>query len=431
MLRNRQYILALGDFGMCIFALALMVILRLGTHYNHSIVLAHARAFSLVFLVWFIVFFIFNLYDIKMANPNPRTIGRLGLAMFVAIILGGFVFYIHTAFGIAPRANLLIVGVLSFIGITVWRRLFYRLFASTFSRAILIIGSHKETSALATEIKNNKHMGQIVKECRTVEEALTYKQNKNQKIDVVIVEPEDPGSIALVARTFDASILTLVGAHEELFGKIPLSLMNDELAREIATKHPSYGYMFVTRIIEIAISIFVLILTSPLLLIASIAKKLEDGDPVILFPHNRVGKNGKIFHCYKIRSMIIDAEKSGVQWTAEHDPRITRVGRIIRKLHIDELPQFWNILRGDMALVGPRPERPEFVEKLEKEIPYYFLRAQIAPGFTGWAQIKFRYARTVLDSKEKLEYDLYYAKNRTILLDIGIILKTIQIIFTH
>ena len=125
------------------------------------------------------------------------------------------------------------------------------------------------------------------------------------------------------------------------------------------------------------------------------------------------------------------AENDGIKWTEKSDPRITRVGKIIRKLHIDEIPQLWNVIRGDMALVGPRPEQPEFVEKLEQEIPYYYLRHIIKPGFTGWAQIKFQYARTVSDSKQKLEYDLYYLENRSPLLDLGIIVKTIQIIFTH
>jgi lipopolysaccharide/colanic/teichoic acid biosynthesis glycosyltransferase len=126
-----------------------------------------------------------------------------------------------------------------------------------------------------------------------------------------------------------------------------------------------------------------------------------------------------------------DAEKDGAQWAAHNDSRVTRVGAILRKTHIDEIPQLWNIIKGDLALVGPRPERPEFVEKLKQEIPYYFLRHIVKPGFTGWAQIKYRYARTVDDSREKFEYDLYYIKNRSLLLDLGIVVKTVQIIFTH
>jgi lipopolysaccharide/colanic/teichoic acid biosynthesis glycosyltransferase len=129
--------------------------------------------------------------------------------------------------------------------------------------------------------------------------------------------------------------------------------------------------------------------------------------------------------------MVIDAEKHGPEWSKVDDERVTPLGKILRKLHIDELPQMWNILKGDLALVGPRPERPEFVEKLENDIPFYHLRHMIDPGFTGWAQIKFRYARTMVDSREKFEYDLYYIKNRNVIMDIGIFVRTIQIIFTH
>ena len=129
--------------------------------------------------------------------------------------------------------------------------------------------------------------------------------------------------------------------------------------------------------------------------------------------------------------MIINSESNGAVWSNKKDTRITPVGKIIRKLHIDEIPQMINILKGDISLVGPRPERPEFVALLEKEIPYYLFRHVIRPGFTGWAQIKYQYANTIDDSKEKFEYDLYYIKNKNFFLDLGIILRTMQIIFTH
>ena len=129
--------------------------------------------------------------------------------------------------------------------------------------------------------------------------------------------------------------------------------------------------------------------------------------------------------------MIMQAETKEAIWAKENDTRITKVGKIIRKLHIDEIPQMINILKGDMALVGPRPERPDFVKILEDKIPNYGLRHIIKPGFTGWAQIKYRYARTEADSKDKFEYDLYYIKNKNIFMDMGIVLRTIQIIFTH
>jgi lipopolysaccharide/colanic/teichoic acid biosynthesis glycosyltransferase len=129
--------------------------------------------------------------------------------------------------------------------------------------------------------------------------------------------------------------------------------------------------------------------------------------------------------------MRTDAETHGAAWADKQDSRITRIGRVLRATHLDEVPQMYNIIKGDLALIGPRAERPEFVATLEQHIPYYYLRHTIKPGFTGWAQIKYRYARSIDDSREKFEYDLYYLKNKSPLLDIGIILKTLQIMFTH
>ncbi len=182
--------------------------------------------------------------------------------------------------------------------------------------------------------------------------------------------------------------------------------------------------------LEIIFAAVVLLISLPFTLVASVSILIEDGGP-IFYTHYRVGLRGKKFKIIKLRSMKKNAEQNGAQWADKDDSRITRVGKIIRTTHIDEIPQMWNVLRGDIALVGPRPERPEFVSELEKEIPYYFLRQTIKPGFTGWAQIMFRYARSVMDSQQKFEYDLYYVKNRNFFLDIGILLKTVQIIFTH
>ena len=129
--------------------------------------------------------------------------------------------------------------------------------------------------------------------------------------------------------------------------------------------------------------------------------------------------------------MKVGAETKEAVWAKKRDKRITRVGRFLRRIHFDEIPQIVNVIKGDISLIGPRPERPEFVEKLEKEIPHYHLRYLIKPGFTGWAQIKFRYGRSIMDSHEKFQYDLYYLKNRSFLLDIGILLKTFQLFFKH
>ena len=429
MIRARYYLLAFGDLLMCGVALGLMIMVRFGTHWNSELVMKHASAFSLVFPIWLVIFFIFNLYTIRLINPNPRTIGQMALAIATAVVVSVLIFYIHPAFGILPKENLLIVGIFAFITVTAWRRFFYALTASAFVRSIALVGDSVEMEDLKHEIRANPYIGKIVLHTKDVDSLVS--SSLSRKIDLVILASSTPEAASILFQRFNASTQTLVDAYQELLAKIPLSLVTEETTVSLLTQKESPAAAIATRIMEITISLIVLIVTSPFLAVAAIAKKIEDGGQVILYPHVRVGKNGKEFQFYKIRSMVMDAEKTGVQWTTEHDPRITPIGRVIRKLHIDELPQFWNIVKGYMALVGPRPERPQFVKKLEEDIPYYTLRHVIKPGFTGWAQIKFRYARTVLDSRKKFEYDLYYLVHRNLLLDLGIMLKTIQIVFTH
>ena len=182
------------------------------------------------------------------------------------------------------------------------------------------------------------------------------------------------------------------------------------------------------RLVGLALSSIMLVVLSPLILVVAIAIKL-DSKGRVLFSQERVGEGGEIYKVYKFRSMREDAEAaSGPVWAEEDDPRITRVGRIIRKLRIDELPQLWNVLKGDMSIVGPRPERPFFVEKLKTKIPYYKERFTVKPGVTGWAQVKYPYGATEADALEKLKYDLYYIKNMSLFMDLMVLFHTIKIV---
>jgi sugar transferase (PEP-CTERM system associated) len=181
------------------------------------------------------------------------------------------------------------------------------------------------------------------------------------------------------------------------------------------------------RAFDVAVSIAILVVTLPILLATAIAIRLEDGGP-ILYSQERVGRYGRPFKLYKFRSMGVDAEKNGQQWAALHDPRVTRVGAVIRKLRIDELPQIICVLRGDMSFIGPRPERPYFVEQLAAAIPFYAERHCVKPGISGWAQINYPYGASLEDARQKLAYDLYYVKNRSIFLDFLILIQTIRVI---
>ncbi len=298
-------------------------------------------------------------------------------------------------------------------------------------RSIATVGTSPLIAELHSELQLQPHFGELVIHWNTIDDA-----NTAFPVSILIAEHTDPQAILGITQLLNAETMTLIESYETFFAKIPLSLMTDEKAIAIMTRHDNKALQFFYRCIEILFAVLVLIITSPFMLIAIIARLIEDGRPIFI-KQTRIGKNGVIFNNYKLRSMKAlspdgSAETNGIpQWADHRDPRVTPVGNILRKTHIDEVPQMWNIIKGDIALVGPRPERPEFVSQLEKDIPYYFLRHTIRPGFTGWAQIKYRYARTVDDAKEKFEYDLFYLKNRNPALDLGIVLKTVQIIFTH
>jgi exopolysaccharide biosynthesis polyprenyl glycosylphosphotransferase len=181
------------------------------------------------------------------------------------------------------------------------------------------------------------------------------------------------------------------------------------------------------NIMDKTMAIIGFLITIPLMILTAICIKMESEGPVI-YSQSRVGLDERPFILHKFRSMYLNAETNGAVWAKENDPRITRVGKIIRFLRIDELPQLWNVLKGEMSFVGPRPERLEFVRNLEKEIPYYMLRHNVKPGITGWAQVNYNYGASIKDALEKLQFDLYYVKNRGFLLDVYIMVRTLRVI---
>jgi sugar transferase (PEP-CTERM system associated) len=182
------------------------------------------------------------------------------------------------------------------------------------------------------------------------------------------------------------------------------------------------------RVFDVMVSLTLLILVLPLCIFTMIAIRIEGGGP-LLYGQERVGRDGKVFRLVKFRSMQNDAERDGApRWAINRDPRVTRVGGVMRKFRIDELPQFWNVLKGDMSFVGPRPERPFFVEELAKSIPFYRERHSVKPGISGWAQVNYPYGASLEDARQKLAYDLYYVKNRTLFLDFVVLIQTVRVI---
>jgi len=192
--------------------------------------------------------------------------------------------------------------------------------------------------------------------------------------------------------------------------------------------HRSKWNEVLKRALDLAVSIIGLVIATPLMILVAIAIRLESKGAVI-YRQTRVGRMDKCFELLKFRSMCVDAEEAnGAQWASLNDPRVTRIGGFLRKYRLDELPQFWNVIRADMSFVGPRPERPCFVEELRERVPYYDERHSVRPGLTGWAQVQYTYGSSVEDAYHKLEYDLFYLKNMSLTFDLAIILKTIRIV---
>ncbi|MFP5276882.1 MAG: exopolysaccharide biosynthesis polyprenyl glycosylphosphotransferase [Acidobacteriota bacterium] len=185
------------------------------------------------------------------------------------------------------------------------------------------------------------------------------------------------------------------------------------------------GFSWLKRLRDLVLAVAAIVLFAPLMVLIALAVKLDSPGPV-LFRQTRVGWKGQSYRLLKFRSMRQNAEAGGARWAQLNDPRVTRVGKWIRRLHIDELPQLFNVLAGQMSFIGPRPERPEFVRQLEREIPLYPLRHSVPPGITGWAQVKYPYAASVEDARQKLQYDLYYIHHASPLLDLRILLLTVR-----
>jgi exopolysaccharide biosynthesis polyprenyl glycosylphosphotransferase len=265
--------------------------------------------------------------------------------------------------------------------------------------------------------------------------ALPYLVEKHQAEEVVLAISHEmnPGAVQALMICFERGIdiLPVVSATERALGRVPLQHLGNRWLPSTfwATNPMPLFYDVFKRGLDILVAAVLLIITAPVILVAALFTRLSSHGPAF-YRQRRVGLHGRAYTIAKIRSMIDGAETDGAQWASERDPRVTQLGKFLRATRIDELPQLWNVLRGDMSLVGPRPERPEFVEKLEKEIPFYRARLAVRPGITGWAQIKHRYANSVEDTKTKIEYDLYYIKHRWFWLDLLILGKTLKTVLT-
>mgnify|MGYP001121411788 CR=1 FL=1 len=426
-IKLRKYLLLFFDILFLYLSLYFALFLRHFEKFEIEIFFSHFFPFTILFFLWLIVFYTFGFYDLEFLRTSLifKTFSVISLNFVVGVLL----FYFVPQFKIAPKTILILNSLIFGIFFSSLRKFFLSFFSAYLLEKVTILGRDAEVERLKKEIKEKPFLGYELVELDLSKYLLT--QIEKEKIATVVFTEEfekDPKFQTLFYNLLflGKNFLDFPSFYEKILEKIPVTSISKVWFFENLKEGEKRIYDKLKRIIDIVLASIILILTLPFWFLIALAIKIEDGGPVF-YTQERVGKNKKIFKLKKFRSMIPEAEKEGPKWAEIEDQRVTKVGKFLRKFHLDEIPQMINVLKGDISLVGPRPERPEFVEKLEKEIPYYNLRHIIKPGFTGWAQIKFRYARSVEDSLEKFQYDLYYIKNRSLFLDLKILLKTFQL----
>jgi sugar transferase (PEP-CTERM system associated) len=303
---------------------------------------------------------------------------------------------------------------------------------------VLLLGREGGTPAYDIACVHNDGMGQLDRRLAADMAVRFYPEGtrfidaaRDFGADQIVVAPDERRGLdmagLLACRTAGFPVSEYLGCLEREIGRIDIKRI------ELGWLLYSDGFAAsqldhaLKRVLDVTASVVMLFLTFPFLLAAALAVKLQDGGPV-LYRQARVTRDGRVFHIMKLRTMLVNAEAKGATWAAEKDPRITAVGRFLRRSRLDELPQLFNVLKGDMSLVGPRPERPEFVADLAQSLALYEERHRVKAGLTGWAQVNYPYGASLDDARSKLSYDLYYVKNFSVLFDLRILLQTLRVV---
>ena len=384
----------------------------------------------------------FDLYDPSNFNAKWEQVFRLLLVLgLVALSLAavGFLFP-HSLPG--HGSSLIGLIILTF-ALFIWRGTYAWLSQRPYLRErVYVLGTGERAQRLVNGLRTRSELsvevagwsgnleGPVTRE--SIAAHLMELAGPGEIHRVIVAMPDRRGTFPvnelLKLRLEGVKIEEATSWLEKISGKIEVEHLNPSWLLFADGFRCSAGFSLLRRVASFMASALLLIIVLPVIPFVILAIKLDSAGPV-LYRQKRVGRAGVIFHCHKFRTMRKDAEAdTGATWAGDDDPRITRVGRFLRISRLDEIPQLWNVLRGDMGFVGPRPERPEFIEWLSREIPFYPLRHCVSPGITGWAQIRYKYGNTQEDAKQKLQYDLYYIKNMSLGLDLFIMFQTIKIV---
>ncbi|WP_426703031.1 TIGR03013 family XrtA/PEP-CTERM system glycosyltransferase [Rhodanobacter sp. Col0626] len=442
--------------GLCEWLL-LAVSLNLATHLRYFLFPDDLAEFSRHLLLRSMIFatvIIFGIGAMGAYRPHLRTT-MLGLLarQVVAFTLGGIA--LALGYYVVPQAYvgrgvLGIALVLGFAALAAFRALFMHLVdVQAFKRRILILGAGSRAAQIHSLMRrrSDRRSFTIVGYVRCPNESVMVPDNlllqntslhalvEREQVDEVVVGVDDrrgalPMDDLLECRQAGIAIIDLTTFFERESGRVQLSLLDPSWLVFSRGFHATPLHRLSKRCFDLVAATALLLFCWPLMLLVALAIRLESGPgQPILYRQERVGEHGRTFWLFKFRSMRTDAEHDGVaRWASKDDDRVTRVGRISRKLRFDELPQLWNVLKGEMSIVGPRPERPQFVADLATKIRFYGLRHSLKPGLAGWAQLSYPYGATEADAAEKLKYDLFYVKNHNLLLDMVILIETVEVV---
>ncbi len=432
--RSKTILLLLIDALLLFLAMGIVVIIRKSGNPTFAYFGKHIDLFKFVFPVWILMYFIEGLYTLKTYNPANLPISILR-GTLLSVVVSFLVIYLlpQSLQSVTPKTNLVLIAMASLPLLFAWRRFFFSYFgASRRLRNTLVIGSPDTISLVQEEINRKPHLGYKIIGSHTGDLSAIPDM---KGVELIAIERNVTKNSDLYKEIFGmlgsgVEIIDLANFAEKISGKIPIRSIDESWFIEYCGHQESRSYDMLKNIIDRTVAILMMIMLIPVAIILLPILLIFHGRPVF-FKQTRTGLNNKPFTLYKLRSMVIDAEKAGAQWAKPGDARVTPLGKLLRKTRLDELPQLINIMRGEMSLVGPRPERPEIIaDKLSPNIPFYSLRHLVKPGVTGWAQVTFRYGFSQEDSMEKLQYDLFYVKNRNIWLDILVIIKTIKTVLT-
>lgn len=434
----RKIIILSGDLLLLFFSFFLTFFLRSLEFPSSSLISTNAVPMIVLYIIWIIIFFIAGLYEIEKFISFNDLRNRFLKTMLAVGIISVLVFYTVPIWGITPK-TILLINLLIVTGLMwLWRKFFFNNVVKSSKINVIFFGSSKEIEDFAVFINDRPQLAYQVLDIFDEDKSKEIdieRYVKEHNIEVIAVSDDIRQDDSLISVFYNiiplgVAIVDFSNFYESVTGKVPVSVIGKAWFLENLVEINKREYENIKRVIDLALSVFVgIVFLFFLPLAAFFIKITSHGD--VFYKQNRIGKNGKIFHIIKFRSMVSDAEKNGAEWSKKNDNRITYFGRILRGSRIDELPQIWNVIRGDLSFFGPRPERPEFVKELSLRLPHYKMRHLIKPGLTGWAQINFPYGSSVEDALEKLQYDLFYIKNRSLALDVSIALKTLKTIISN